>query len=98
MSDVFNRETTRELIEGFVHILHKTVLKEIDADRLLVEVESDDKVRVKLMLPEKLLEKIKEVYLGMDTSAKITLLLSYGMALHDFEKSVKEYDVGMGNR
>jgi len=96
LKDFSDRNTLKELVEELVHILRRTTLKEIGANKLLNEINQEEKELVEIEIPKQLLEEIDKIYEGLNRSAKFSLLLSYGIALHRFEEEVKKFELDFG--
>ena len=99
--EIFDKESTKELIEGFVLIIHRTVLKEIGIDKIIDGVKKGDdgeNVSVEVQIPKNLLKEIDEDFVGMDLTSKLAIILAYGAAVRRFERSVKNYELEMNKR
>ncbi|OFV67628.1 hypothetical protein DRN98_04265 [Methanosarcinales archaeon] len=99
--EIFDRESTKELIEGFVLIIHRTVLKEIGIEKVIDDIKKDngeEKVTIEVQIPSSLLKEIEEDFVGMDLASKLSIILAYGVAVRRFEKNVKNYELAIKKR
>ncbi|MCW7076842.1 MAG: hypothetical protein ACXQS6_07475 [Candidatus Syntropharchaeales archaeon] len=99
--EIFDRESTKELIEGFVLIIHRTVLKEIGIDKILDGLKKRgerETVTVEVEIPVGILDEIEEDFIGMDLSSKLSIIMAYGVAVRRFEKGVKNYELDVKKR
>jgi len=99
--EIFDKESTKELIEGFVLIINSTVLKEIGIDKVLDDIKKgsdEEKVTREVEIPTSLLKEIEGDFVGMDLTSKLSIILAYGVAVRRFEKNVKNYELEMKKR